>query len=81
MEESVSAATARRKFSVILGHVREGRSYVVTSRGQPVARIVPAGSHEEVMARAKTVLLSRLEAQPVLSAESWRRDELYEGDR
>ncbi|RYD22210.1 MAG: type II toxin-antitoxin system prevent-host-death family antitoxin, partial [Spirochaetia bacterium] len=42
MEEAVSAADANRRFSVLLRGVRDGNSYVVTSHGKPVARILPA---------------------------------------
>ncbi len=42
MEEAVSAADANRKFSLLLRGVREGRRYVVTSHGKPVARLIPA---------------------------------------
>jgi prevent-host-death family protein len=81
MEEAVSAADANRKFSLILRRVREGRSYVVTSHGRPVARIVPASKHEELMTGARTALLSRLETQPPVNAGRWTRDELYEDER
>lgn len=81
MEEAVSAADANRKFSLILRHVREGRSYVVTSHGRPVARIVPADRHEKGRAGAWGMLLSRLAGQPVVTAEGWTRDDLYEDDR
>lgn len=40
MEEAVSAADANRQFSLLLRRVREGHSYVVTSHGKPVARLV-----------------------------------------
>jgi prevent-host-death family protein len=79
MEEAVSAADANRKFSLLLRRVREGRSYVVTSHGKPVARIVPVGLHENAGAHA--ALLARLEQQPVASAGPWTRDELYEDHR
>ena len=78
MDEAVSAADANRKFSLILRGVREGQSYVVTSHGRPVARIVPATQNESVLSGARLALLSRLESQPVVSAERWTRDELYE---
>lgn len=78
MEEAVSAADANRKFSLILRRVREGRSYVVTSHGRPVARIVPAG--KQVASGARATLLSRLESQAPVNAGSWTRDELYEDD-
>ncbi|QPB18832.1 type II toxin-antitoxin system prevent-host-death family antitoxin [Rhizobium sp. 007] len=81
MEEAVSAADANRKFSLILRSVREGHSYVVTSHGRPVARIIPADRRENVATGARNALLSRLERQSVVNAEPWTRDELYEDDR
>jgi prevent-host-death family protein len=81
MDEPVSAADANRKFSLILRRVREGRSYVVTSHGRPVARIVPTEKYEEVASGARTALLSRLEAQPAVNAGNLTRDELYQDER
>ena len=81
MEEAISAADANRRFSLLLRGVREGHSYVVTSHGKPVARLVPAGKHEEVATGARTALLSRLEKQPVVHAGRWTRDELYHEER
>lgn len=81
MEEPISAADANRKFSLLLRGVREGRSYVVTSHGKPVARLVPAGKHEDVAAGARASLLSRLKKQPVVRTTRWTRDELYEDER
>lgn len=80
MDEPVSAADANRKFSLILRGVREGQSYVVTSHGRPVARIVPATKNEAVSG-ARMALLSRLERQAPVTAGRWSRDELYEDDR
>ncbi len=80
MEEVVSAANANRKFSLILRNVREGHSYVVTSHGRPVARIVPADKRESVVSGARAALLARLEHQPVVHAGRWTRDALYEDD-
>jgi prevent-host-death family protein len=78
MEEIVSAADANRSFSLLLRGVREGRSYVVTSHGRPVARLIPAGKHRNVVLGARAALLSRLESQPVVNAGRWTREELYE---
>lgn len=80
MDESVSAADANRKFSLLLRRVREGRSYVVTSHGRPVARLVPAGGHEEAASSARSALLARLEKQRVVHAGRWTRNELYEDE-
>jgi prevent-host-death family protein len=81
VEETISAADANRRFSLLLRGVREGRSYVVTSHGKPVARLIPAGKHDAVAAGARTALLSRLKKQPVVATGRWKRDELYEDDR
>jgi prevent-host-death family protein len=80
MEEAISAAEANRRFSLVLRGVREGRSYVVTSHGLPVARIVPVAERPE-LAGARAALLSRLERQPVVDIGNWRRDELYDDDQ
>jgi prevent-host-death family protein len=80
MEETVSAADANRRFSLILRGVRDGHSYVVTSHGRPVARIVSADKHEGVGSSARVALLLRLKSQPVVHAGRWARDELYEGE-
>jgi prevent-host-death family protein len=81
MEEAVSAADANRRFSLLLRGVREGRSYVVTSHGKPVARLIPTGKHQDVAASARETLLAGLEKQPVMQAGRWTRDELYEDER
>lgn len=80
MEEAVSAAKANRKFSSILRAVREGRSFVVTSHGRAVARIVPADALKDTASGAKAALLARLQGQPVGTVGHWSREELYEDD-
>ena len=78
MDEPISATKANRNFSAILRNVREGRSYLVTSHGRPVARIVRAGRQRNLTARMRDALLARLEGQPPVDMGRWRRDELYE---
>jgi prevent-host-death family protein len=81
MEKAISAAEANRKFSQLLQGVREGRSYVVTSHGKPVAKISPIDENEKVGASARETLLARLRRQPVVKSRPWTRDELYEDER
>ena len=78
MEKAIAAAEANRAFSRILREVREGRSYVVTSRGRPVARIVPIDDAATARAAARAALLRRLQTQPAQDVGRWTRDELYE---
>ncbi len=80
MEETISAAEANRMFSQLLRGVREGRSYIVTAHGRPVARIAPVEAHDEVAASARDVLFARLRAQPVQDIGRWTREELYEDE-
>ncbi len=85
MEKSVSAADANRKFSELLRGVRKGRSYVVTSHGEPVAKLVPAGQDARILAGARLSLLARLKAQRAVQGAKarrrWTRDDLYEDDK
>jgi prevent-host-death family protein len=83
MEKSVSAADANRRFSDLLRGVRKGQSYVVTSHGRPVAKLIPAETDERNAAAARVALLTRLKSQPAAKGAKarrrWTRDELYEG--
>ena len=78
MEKLVSAADANRKFSKLLRAVREGQSYVVTSHGRAVARIVPVVKNNGVRRSARAALFKRLRSEPVAKVGRWSRDELYE---
>ncbi len=78
MEEAVSAADANRQFSQLLRGVRDGHTYVVTSLGRPVARLVPVGRPDGGSTGARATLLSRLERQHAVEIGRWTREELYE---
>jgi len=78
MALALTAAEANRTFSAVLRQVRGGQSFVVTSHGRPVARIVPARSGDDVRASARMTLLDRLRSTPVVNAGRWTRDELHE---
>lgn len=82
IDETVSAAEANRSFSRLLRGVREGRSYVVTSHGLPIARLMPVTPREEEMRQfrraARKALFERLASQPALNLGKWTRDELYD---
>ena len=93
VDQAITATEANCQFSRLLGEVREGSSYVVTSHGKPVARIVPfapgngtrltGAAHEmdgptpEQLA-ARRELIERLKAQPIIDIDPWSRGELYE---
>jgi prevent-host-death family protein len=78
MEKAVSAADANRKFSKLLRMVREGQSYVVTSHGKAVAKIVPVEKNGGVTRGARAALVKRLRSEAIVTIGRWSRDELYE---
>ncbi|MDB5398069.1 MAG: type toxin-antitoxin system prevent-host-death family antitoxin [Rhodopila sp.] len=78
MDQAISAAEANRSFSRLLREVREGRSYVVTAHGKPVARIVPCDDADAERGMARSRLLQRLGTQTAVDVGPWTRDELYE---
>jgi prevent-host-death family protein len=78
MEKAITAADANRKFSQVLREVKEGKSYVVTSHGRPVARIAPVQGQCSARVSARKTLLHRLRGEAVVKVGRWRRDELYE---
>lgn len=81
MEKAVSAAEANRQFSQLLREVRRGHSYLVTSHGRPVARILPVDDAAHTENGARQLLLSRLRQQLETDVGRWTRDELYEDQR
>jgi prevent-host-death family protein len=81
MEKAVSAADANRKFSKLLRTVKEGHSYVVTSHGKAVAKIVPVEQNSTVTPGARSALLKRLRSEAVVTIGRWNRDQLYEDER
>lgn len=82
IEERISAAEANRSFSRLLRGVREGKSFVVTAHGRPIARLAPITDAASPEARLRDAawreLLARLETQAVVDIGRWTRDELYE---
>lgn len=78
MPRAVSAADANGHFSRLLQGVREGRTYVVTSHGRPVAKIVPIDTDQDRRSMARAVLFRRLRHQRVARIGPWTRDELHE---
>lgn len=78
IEKRISAAEANRNFSRLLQGARRGRTYVVTSHGQPVARLSPVEDPGAAEASGRDVLIARLRRQSVVNVGSWKREDLYE---
>jgi len=77
MEKAISAADANREFSQLLQGVKKGNSYIVTSHGTPVAKVAPIAASSNLAKKARSLLLARLEAQPVMEIGPWTREEMY----
>lgn len=73
--KTISAANANRQFSAILREAAQGEAFLITSRGRPVATLVPATG---ISAKAREDLLARLKARTPMGERRWSRDELYE---
>lgn len=74
MDRAISASEANQQFSEMLRDVQDGESYVVMSRGRPVARVVPVDRNKE--RQSVDGLLAFLESLPRRSV-AWTREDLY----
>jgi len=75
MDKVISAADANRRFLELLKTVKTGRSVMITSHGNPVARMSPAAHDERVVAAARSALFARLRTERAVKGSRWRRDE------
>jgi len=76
MDRAITASEANQRFSQLLREVARGESFTVTSRGRPVARVVPID--REGQRRSVKRLVERLRREPIRYAGRWKREDLYE---
>jgi prevent-host-death family protein len=76
MDRAITATEANQRFSEILREVAEGNSFTVTSRGRPVARVVPV-EMEDRKERIRQ-LVERVKTWPPTRVAPWTRNELYD---
>ncbi|WP_176472982.1 type II toxin-antitoxin system Phd/YefM family antitoxin [Sphingomonas lenta] len=77
MERAITASDANQRFSELLREVQDGETFVVTSRGRPVAKVVPVDDLDR-QAPAIDALLAHVETLPRRSLAGWARADLYE---
>jgi prevent-host-death family protein len=77
MDRAISASDANQRFSEMLREVQAGESFIVTSRGRPVAKVAPVDDLDG-QGSAIDALLEFLTVQPRRRAKAWRREDLYE---
>ena len=78
METVIPVSEARRRFRQLLREVGRGRSYLVTRRGRPIARIVPVQVGSAGRSNARRRLLQRLRSQRTIIVDRWVRERLYD---
>ncbi len=78
--EEISATEANRSFSALLRAVGEGRSYIVTSHGRPVALISPPPEVSADHEARHQELMDYLLTLPTHHIGPWTRDQLYDDD-
>jgi prevent-host-death family protein len=80
MEQIITASDANRKFSQLLRGVGKGLTYLVTSHGKVVAKMIPPDLDKEEKKRDKAFkkLMAHLKSKPVRHVGKWTRGELYE---
>jgi len=76
MDRPISASEANQRFSEMLREVANGESFTVTSRGRPVARVIPV-EVEDQQGKIKR-LLEYLDTLPIRHAGPWKREDLYD---
>ncbi len=77
MERAITASDANQRFSELLREVQDGESFVVTSRGRPVAKVTPVDDLDR-QGPEIDALLDFVSALPRRSGQGWRREDLYE---
>ena len=76
MDRAISASEANQRFSEMLREVAKGESFTVTSRGRPVARVIPVEDEDQ---RHKIErLLDYVRTLPRRTSGPWKREDLYE---
>jgi prevent-host-death family protein len=76
MDRAISASEANQRFSELLREVGQGDSFVVISRGRPVARVVPVDTSAKQKSTRR--LLDFVDKLPRRNVGPWVRDELYD---
>ncbi len=81
----IGAREANQQFSKLLARVEGGEEVVITMRGKPVAKLVPATAADRAVVereRQLEELLREMREKALHGGKvvDWTRDELYERD-
>jgi prevent-host-death family protein len=75
MDRFVTATEANQRFSEMLREVGQGESFIVTSRGKPLARMSPVGV--KAGGNNTSEFHAYLRSLPQIT-HNWQREDLYE---
>lgn len=75
MDRTITASEANQQFSRLLRNVAKGQTFLVMSRGRPVARVGPVAEAPTVQPIPQ--LLDYLETLPRRDGGAWTREDLY----
>jgi prevent-host-death family protein len=82
VQEQISLREANQQFARCVKAVEEGRSFVITRRGKPVAKLVPVEEGQRVLTpeqeAASARALERMRRGIDLGGARFDRDALYE---
>ena len=78
MDRYITATEANQRFSEMLREVGQGESYTVTSRGKPVARMVPAEEDEQLKKLNTEGFLEYFRNKPHRVVGPWTREDAYD---
>lgn len=76
MDRAITASEANQRFSEMLREVAAGESFTVTSRGRPVARVVPVNDDDRQQRIDRA--LKYVRNRPIRYSGDWKREDLYE---
>ncbi len=81
MERSITATEANREFSRVIGEVANGETYVVTSHGKPVMKIMPVkkSAVDPTLVASRRAHLAELRNKPAMEDHHrFSRDDFYD---
>ena len=78
MDRIVTATEANQRFSELLREVSTGGSVTITSRGKPVAELVPPKAKKRPTKEDMEALWIEMDKLPPIVTGPWNRNDLYD---
>jgi prevent-host-death family protein len=78
MSKTISLRDANQGFSRYIREVQAGEEFVITRKGQPVARLIPASGKRTLTAAQEAALARLADTSWPLNVGRFNRDEIYQ---